>query len=87
MRPVADFGRYLWRFFVGDVYQLVALAVAFGIVWALHAPLRAWDGLLAFVLVAVVMGTDVSTRARRQAQAQRADGATAGGAAPAKASR
>ena len=63
MKVFADFGRYLWRFFVGDSLQLVGLLVAFLIVGVLARPLGAWDGLLAFVLVLAVVWIDVLRRA------------------------
>lgn len=65
MKAIADFGRYLWRFFVGGVFQLVGLAVAFVVVGLLAQPLGAADGALAFVLVAAVVAIDVWRRARQ----------------------
>ncbi len=59
MKAIADFGRWLWRFFVGDPFQLVGLIVAFLIVAALARPLGGLDGLVAFVLVLAVVWIDV----------------------------
>lgn len=75
MSAVIGFARYIWRFFIGDVYQLGALAVAFGIVWLARA-LGTWDGLLAFALVVAVIWSDVWTRAARQARPQAAPAAS-----------
>jgi CBS-domain-containing membrane protein len=63
MNVIADFGRYLWKFFVGDSFQLIGLAVAFAIVGLLARPLGGWSGLLAFVLVLAVVWIDVFRRA------------------------
>ena len=71
MKAIADFGRYLWRFFIGDSYQAVALVVAFAVIALLARSLRAWDGLLAFVLVAAVMGSDIAQRYARQSRQAR----------------
>lgn len=62
MRAIGDFGRWLWRFFVGDPFQLVGLIVAFLIVALLARPLGAVDGLVAFVLVLAVVWVDVLRR-------------------------
>ncbi len=60
---VTNFGRYLWRFFVGDNWQLGGLVVTFAIVGVLAHPLGGWDGLLAFALVTAVVWSDVFRRA------------------------
>jgi hypothetical protein len=62
-KGIAAFGRYLWRFFVGDALQFVGLLVAFVVVALLAHPLGAWDGLVAFVLVLAVVWIDVLRRA------------------------
>jgi len=64
MKAVADLGMYLWRFFVGDSFQLVALIVCFAVVALLAHPLGAKDGVVAFLLVAAVIWIDVWRRAR-----------------------
>ena len=63
MKLIKDFGRYLWRFFVGDSFQLWGLVVAFAIVAVLAHPLGAWDGGLALLLVMAVVWIDVFRRA------------------------
>jgi hypothetical protein len=55
--------RYLWRFFVGDLFQLLALAAVFLVVALLARPLGPWDGALACLLVAAVVWADVLRRA------------------------
>lgn len=62
MNAIAGIGRYLWGFFVGDSFQLVALIVSFLVVGLLARPLGAWDGVLAFVLVTAVVWVDVWQR-------------------------
>ncbi len=64
MKAIASFGLYLWRFFVGDSFQLWALVVCFAVVGLLAHPLGALDGLVAFVLVTAVIWIDVWRRAR-----------------------
>lgn len=64
MNVLANIGRYLWKFFVGDSFQFVALIVAFGIVALLAHPLGGWDGLVAFALVAAVVSVDAWRMAR-----------------------
>ena len=59
---------YLWRFFVGDLWQLLGLAVAFALVAGLARPLGPWAGLLAFVLVVAVVWVDVLRRASQDAR-------------------
>jgi hypothetical protein len=61
---LANIGRYLWGFFVGDSFQIIALIVAFGVVALLAHPLGAWDGLVAFAFVAAVVCIDAWRRAR-----------------------
>jgi hypothetical protein len=62
MSTIVAFGRWLWRFFVGDLFQLGGLAVAFLIVALLARPLGGLDGLVAFVLVLAVVWIDVLRR-------------------------
>ena len=64
MNVLTGIGRYLWGFFVGDLFQFVALIVCFVIVGVLAHPLGAWDGLVAFGLVAAVVSIDAWRRAR-----------------------
>lgn len=64
MKPIVDVGLYLWRFFVGDSFQLLALVGSFVVVGLLAPVLHAWDGVLAFLLVAVIVWIDVLRRAR-----------------------
>lgn len=64
MKLLSAVGTYLWRFFVGDSFQLVALLVSFAIVWLLRGALGPADGIVAFVLVAAVIWIDVWRRAR-----------------------
>ncbi len=64
MNVLTKIGRYLWKFFVGDSFQFVALIVAFGIVALLAHPLGAWDGLVAFALVATIVSVDAWRMAR-----------------------
>jgi len=64
MRVLAGIGTYLWRFFVGDSFQLVALVVSFVVVALLAHPLGPWDGVVAFVLVTAVVWLDVWQRER-----------------------
>ena len=68
---VANFARYLWRFFIGDNWQLGGLVVAFAVVGFLARPLHAWDGLLAFALVTAVVWSDVFRRAAASRRAAR----------------
>jgi len=63
VRAVVAVGRYLYRFFVGDLAQLVGLAVAMAVVALLRPLLGPWDGLLAFLLVGAVLSVDVVRRA------------------------
>lgn len=62
MKPVIDLGRYLWRFFVGDAFQLIGLMVTFAIVGLLVRPLGAWAGGVAMVLVMAVVWLDAFRR-------------------------
>lgn len=66
---IADFGRYLWHFFIGDSWQLGGLIVAMAIVGLLAHPLGAWDGVLAFLLVTAVVWSDVFRRSAAQRRA------------------
>lgn len=66
MNVLVGVGRYLWGFFVGDPFQLVGLIISFAVVGLLAGPLGAWDGLVAFVLVAAVVCIDAWRRARPQ---------------------
>lgn len=66
MKAIVWLGRYLWRFFVGDIWQLACLAIAVLIVALLRPALGAVSGVLAFVLVAAVVWTDVFRRAAAQ---------------------
>ncbi len=63
MKVIGDFGRYLWKFFVGDLFQLGGLIVSFLIVGLFARPLGAAAGLLAFLLVMAVIWIDVFRRA------------------------
>ena len=72
MTALAALGRYLWGFFVGDSFQLIALAIGFVVVAFLAHPLGAWDGVLAFAIVAAVVWIDV--RRREQADRSKAKG-------------
>lgn len=58
MNAIIGFGRYLWKFFVGDSIQLIGLIVAFLLVALLVHPLGAWAGVLALVLVMAVIWID-----------------------------
>lgn len=64
MNFLVGVGRYLWGFFVGDIFQLVALVLCFVVVALLAHPLGPWDGLVAFWLVSGVVVVDAWRRAR-----------------------
>ncbi len=64
MNVLANIGRYLWGFFVGDSFQFIALIIAFVIVGLLARPLGAVDGVVAFAAVAAIVSVDAWRRAR-----------------------
>lgn len=64
MNFLASVGRYLWGFFVGDLFQFVALILCFVVVALLAHALGPWDGLVAFALVGGIVVADAWRRAR-----------------------